>query len=374
MKRAIVASFFILSTIWTAAPNLSVRAETGFACEQAGRAVPPSLSVPDATSQQPVLCPNGDVPVPTGHDVPKVQPLLHRMTGMHAMTATDACAPVAGTGANYCWATAYQYPSSATQGASADYTQEDPAIAAGDAGGHSLAEMWAGTTDLKEAIEVGWGVFPGVFGGTLPHLWVYHWVDGAPQGYDTNFTPYVQSPAVGMVVTPGATVNYEVQYYQGNWWVGYGGTWFGYFAGSLWAHAAEPFTSIGEVSWYGEVESALTQPATAMGNGIMGTQAGAATISNIHLVGSSVALGWIPPTSTKYSMGQQTASGFSYGGPGYVAATRPVMRCFAIALINGVPTPVCPVGGAGPVSPPIPIFDGTALLIGSPPYRRIRDA
>lgn len=66
----------------------------------------------------------------------------------------------------------------ATDGLFATATIAQPALATGDS--HSLAELAAQSADGRQIVEVGWTVDRGVNGDSLPHLFVFHWVDGVP--------------------------------------------------------------------------------------------------------------------------------------------------------------------------------------------------
>ena len=63
-------------------------------------------------------------------------------------------------------------------------------------------------------------------------------------------------------------MQFAIEYYQGNWWYSYNGTWFGYLPGSVWSGG---FVQSGLVQEFGEIAAGSTQPCTDMGNGALGT-------------------------------------------------------------------------------------------------------
>jgi hypothetical protein len=75
---------------------------------------------------------------------------------------------------------AFQF--AAADGANMFMTVSRPALAAGDF--HSLGEMAAESADGRNIVEVGWTVDRGLFGDSEPHLFVFHWVNGAPTCYN----------------------------------------------------------------------------------------------------------------------------------------------------------------------------------------------
>ena len=49
---------------------------------------------------------------------------------------------------------------------------------------HSLIELAVESLDSSQIVEVGWTVDKELNGDDLPHLFVFHWVDGAPTCYN----------------------------------------------------------------------------------------------------------------------------------------------------------------------------------------------
>ena len=295
-------------------------------CRQPGRATPPSIG---RSSVLHAVCPAGTVPQPIGRYVLKARPAGRvSRPSARTLTGSGSCPYLASAGADYCWATARDDPVTPAIGATANFTEAQPWVEAGDSSGHSLAEIWAGTVDHNQGVEVGWGVFPGIYGDSLPHLWVFHWVNGVGMGYNADFVQVSATRIPGMVVAvTGVPSEYAIEYFAGNWWIQYQGEWIGYFPGTLWGGT---FTEVEEASWYGEVSADTTEPATAMGNGLLGTNVASAQISNIALIGGpATSLYWIPPTAAYYAMGQEGANSFNYGGPGAPSPTTTALATSA---------------------------------------------
>jgi hypothetical protein len=234
---------------------------------------PPPLSNEGAVQRQSVailvrqLCPEGFVPQP----VERRDPLSRSKFELpfSQQSAGIAMAPSAPTAvADYFYAGGYQYV--AGPGSYAFLTQHLPVVAASDF--HSLAEIAVQSTDRLQIVEVGWTVDPGVNGDANPHLFVYHWVNGAGTCY--NGCGWVQfSPTLfpGMqVAADGTGYEYAIFYWQGNWWIGYQGEWIGYFPGSLWNGS---YNTSGLIQWFGElaVSQGTTTLLSTMGNGTLGT-------------------------------------------------------------------------------------------------------
>jgi hypothetical protein len=180
----------------------------------------------------------------------------------------------AGTGCTYlaasqyyCRAGAYQYVTA--DGAYMSTPVRSPVVAAADY--HSLAELAVESSDGSQIIEIGWRVYRPQ--DQTPRLFIYHWVNGQGTCYNSG-CGFVQSTSTtitpGMALTASSTpVQFAIEYFQGNWWYGYNGTWFGYLPGSLW----NGFTATGLVQMFGEVSTTTTRPCTDMGNGYLGTNA-----------------------------------------------------------------------------------------------------
>jgi len=270
---------------------------------------------------------------------------------------------------NSCWwyVTAKQTVSgSNTIGAKARMSQHAPWT--DPMNDHSLAEMvvgnYLGSTSsgwaLFDSIEVGWVVWPEVYGDKKPHLFVKPtrgdqrdtadcwWPDWRAK--KNRQTPeaarkscgWVQKsnqwyPNRSTVAVDGRTHLYQIAYdpADGNWWVWYNNEWIGYIKGDWWPN--HRFTRIGgqntngKVQWYGEVQDTKAPqntkeeiPCTDMGNnGKFGTEKGAAVMSHMGLLkirNGSVFSHPAKPigeeTDARYYSGKFKGNRFSYGGPG----------------------------------------------------------
>ena len=118
-------------------------------------------------------------------------------------------------------------------------------------------------------------------------------------------------------------IHYQASPAPGLWMVRYQGQIIGYLTESVF-HPELPIFDIdpnnGRVEWYGEVDTNSYPPCTAMGTGVYGTQAGAATISVMNVENSNAT--WSQANATKYAsnarlfnVGAFTQHSLAYGGP-----------------------------------------------------------
>ncbi len=61
-------------------------------------------------------------------------------------------------------------------GAQASFTQADQTLSPNDS--HTLTEIAVESTKASQIVELGWTVDPSINGDSLPHLFVFHWVNG----------------------------------------------------------------------------------------------------------------------------------------------------------------------------------------------------
>jgi hypothetical protein len=113
----------------------------------------------------------------------------------------------------------------------------------------SLSQEWyvGGSGSSTQTEEVGWVVFPSMFGDELPHIFIY----STPDDYSASDTSsncwnnscgdfvvvangYVLGQKLNVSATNGSQYVFDAEYelYQGNWWLNVGGTWIGYYPGS----------------------------------------------------------------------------------------------------------------------------------------------
>jgi hypothetical protein len=227
----------------------------------------------------------------------------------------------AGTGCTYratsqyyCRAGAYQYVTA--DGAYLSTPVQSPVVTTGDH--HSLAELAVESADGQQIVEIGWRIYRPT--DQVPRLFIYHWINGQPTCYNSG-CGFVQSTSTtikpGMALTSSSTpVQFAIQYFQGNWWLGYNGTWFGYYPASRWGGT---FTKAGLVQIFGEIASTTASPCSNMGNGYLGTSASAAAVTGVGYYNTTTAAGltrFTPDDSTLYDSQVTSASSFRYGGPG----------------------------------------------------------
>jgi hypothetical protein len=287
-----------------ASPALAGERGALVACRAAPAVTRPQPMPSDYAPAAP-LCPAGQVPQPIGRVTPKGMPQIRERT--ISGVASDADDEL-----YYLYAaTFHQGPSLASQG---KFTQDQPYVAPEDY--HSLAELAGESADAQNIIEVGWTVDPSLNGDSNPHLFVFHWVAGAPTCY--NGCGYVQVSTTrypGMPVTVSAQPQpFAIRFDGTNWWIGYQNEWIGYFPGSLWAGG---FTLLGITQWFGEVAASGPTPCTQMGDGVIGTGVGAARVA-AQRVGTSPAAA-LPGEVTDpayYALGALNGKGYRFGGPG----------------------------------------------------------
>jgi hypothetical protein len=272
-------------------------------CRQAPATVAPTPQT--ATPAAAAACPSGQVPQPIGRIAPKGVPALRER-------AVPGVASDPDEEIYYFYASAYRQAQ--TGKAEGKFTQDQPYVAAEDY--HSLAEMAGETADGQNIIEIGWTVDPSLNGDSNPHLFVFHWISGAPTCY--NGCGYVQVSTTrypGMTVAVSSTPQPFAFHFDGNnWWVGYQGEWIGYFPASLWAGQ---FTRLGLTQWFGEVAASSGTPCTQMGNGVIGTGTGAALVSSERIADDPgpPQVGEVTDPSY-YALGAITGTGNHFGGPG----------------------------------------------------------
>lgn len=214
----------------------------------------------------------------------------------------------------YCRAGAYQYVTS--DGAYMSTPVQSPWVDAADY--HSLAEMAVQSADGQQIIEIGWRTYRPT--DQVPRLFIFHWINGQPTCYNSG-CGFVQSTSTtiqpGMALTSSSTpVQFAIEYFQGNWWLGYNGTWFGYYPGSKWGGT---YTKAGLVQIFGEVSSTRTTPCSNMGNGNMGTSTAATAVTGVGYYNSTTAPSLArttPDDSTLYTSQVTSTNSFRYGGPG----------------------------------------------------------
>ncbi|MDH6577897.1 neprosin family prolyl endopeptidase [Kitasatospora sp. MAP5-34] len=245
--------------------------------------------------------------------------------GTSAQAATHAPRPLpavaAASSGPVCWyGSCYDYVSGRqitdATGASVRMLQAAPEIKPGDTESHSLQELAVQSADRKSTVEIGWTVDFGLNGDTRPHLFVYHWVDGAESCYNgCGFVQVSRTAKAGMPVRAGTAARFSIQNVAGDWWLFYNEQAVGYFPGSLWNGT---YTRTQVVTAFGEVAHAKDATCEDMGNGRFGTSRHSGWISDFFLTGSTdtPALTVTATSPALYNAGRVTPTSFTLGGPG----------------------------------------------------------
>ncbi len=240
--------------------------------------------------------------------------------GPHAPRPLPALSAAAGTGP-VCWFGAcYDYVSGRqttdAAGASIRMLQADPEVKPQDKESHSLQELALQSADRRSTVEIGWTVDLGLNGDTRPHLFVYHWVNGAETCYNgCGFVPVSRTFKPGMPLRAGTAARFTIRNLAGDWWMFYNHHAVGYFPGSLW-HGS--YTRAQVITAFGEVAHAAGTSCEDMGNGRPGTSRRSSWIAGFRLIGSADTAG-VKVTSTSpdlYDAGHVTSTSFHLGGPG----------------------------------------------------------
>ncbi|XP_068642020.1 protein neprosin-like, partial [Aristolochia californica] len=147
----------------------------------------------------------------------------------------------------------------------------------------SLAQLWIASGPVNEinTIEVGWQVYPDLYGNTATHLFTFWTNDSYTTGcynlrcsafvqVDTNIVPEMILPTS---ITNSTQVEIKLTVTKddstGNWWLGYeegssGEVWVGYWPGSLFNHLAK---SADRIDWGGEITGTPGNSYPPMGSG-----------------------------------------------------------------------------------------------------------
>ncbi len=171
-------------------------------------------------------------------------------------------------------------------------------------GQHSLFEMSLSnhTGSTGNIIEVGVTTDFALNGDLHPHWFVYSWINGVGQGYDSH--SHFVSIAGAFWSTPltaleGTWQNVAFQLTGGNWWLLLNGNSMGYFPGSEWSGS---FTISNATEVFGEAyDNGATFPS------VNGTVTGYSSAGGGHL-GSFRA-------DNPYHISNASATGFTASGP-----------------------------------------------------------
>ncbi|WP_035850243.1 neprosin family prolyl endopeptidase [Kitasatospora azatica] len=228
--------------------------------------------------------------------------------------ATATTGPVCWFGACYDYVSGRQKTDAA--GASIRMLQASPEVKPGDTQSHSLQELALQSADQKSTVEIGWTVDLGLNGDLRPHLFVYHWVDGAESCYNgCGFVQVSRTVKPGMAVRTGAAARFAIQNFGGDWWLFYNSQPVGYFPGSLWNGS---YTRAQTITAFGEVAHADGATCEDMGNGLTGAARGSSWIDEFQLADSTddPQLTVSATSPGLYDAGRGTATSFHLGGAG----------------------------------------------------------
>jgi hypothetical protein len=152
--------------------------------------------------------------------------------------------------------------------------------------GHSIGQiavMGPGAAGGSlDDVEMGFSISPGQWGDKYPHLFIYHWNQGAETCYNScDWNQYSSTYFPGMDLTP--LLKHPVYlgwvHYKSAWWAWFNDQWLGYIKDSAWKGT---FTQTAQIQWFGEVASNNgIPPKTQMGNGALPTDNSAANMATL---------------------------------------------------------------------------------------------
>lgn len=141
----------------------------------------------------------------------------------------------------------YQYVNN--WGGNSNLNVWDPYVNTSESETFSLSQEWyvGGSGSATQTEEVGWVVYPGMFGDENPHFFIFSTPNDYSSGcWDNTCGDFVQVADSGLlgaslspVSTAGDGTQYEISaeyyFYEGNWWLAEQGTWIGYYPGSMYS-------------------------------------------------------------------------------------------------------------------------------------------
>lgn len=259
----------------------------------------------------------------------------------------STCDGIAYYGSCYYYASAAQ--SVTSDGGGMTFGIERPLTLEGTGGGHSIDEISveASGGNLTDA-EMGWNISASQYGDVDPHLFVYHWVNGAETCYDTcAWNQYSSTYYPGMSLAPlaGKPVYMGWVHANGAWWAWFNDQWLGYIKDSEWSGA---FTQAGLIQWFGEVASGNgIPPRSQMGNGEFPRNGPSAVMSTLC---AADAAKWVCSYGDQQSTSATQAAFYDivnhssygatrYGGPGQTATVVPELAVTPSVIHLVVTTP-----------------------------------
>jgi neprosin-like protein len=204
---------------------------------------------------------------------------------------------------------------------------------------HTLGELAA--EDGGNIAETGWQVSFNNYSDLDPHMFVYHWVNGAGQGYNTNFTDYSGTagfspvgPGDSLASYVGTTKEFGLYYFDNTgcsgcagWWAEFDNLWVGFFPDANWTGAGQTFVDMLDNQIFGEVARANQESCTDMGSGAMAGGSASGVMNAYTLTGTTdtadfgynLTHGLGPTNSARWStvaVGTPVTT-IRWGGPGY---------------------------------------------------------
>ena len=320
-----------------------------------------SMQAAIASNEFEPVCPEGEVPEPTGtKQFPKASPPIKteadaaatgpaparrsRVWGgrKHGKGSRGASASRSAlNGYWYSWSFGAQTykASKGINGLFVQQTNEQPYIptAESELGSHSSGQLWAvndGGGGCYSTAETGWSESIGQFKDANTHLFVYSIDCGVGNGYSSNEyggINWVQSSAVtfpNQVLTHNDAFHvYGARMTGNNWWIYYDGQWVGYIPHSAWHYRFPSVINLAEAG--GEVATVNYSTCADMGYaGLFGGNPGAAMFSSVwyeYNYNTQSALTDLLSQSTDpsyYATGNWSSPpnhgyAFRYGGPGW---------------------------------------------------------
>lgn len=276
----------------------------------------------------------GNTKAPKG---PPPDTAQNKKSGQIAQLTTD-CSTVC-----YKYAGKYQTGITGAEGPQIAMTVNNPGLLSYDY--HSLAEVLAKDSS-GNTVEIGWIVNDAMFGDLNAHLFMFHWINGVPQGYGTNFVP-VASPvkSYGSILTNGSTITLDVRHFTNaqcgctaGWWLAYNSSFIGVYPDTLWTGAGQTFVTSPIVDAYGEATIRYDPSQTDIGSGQLATSAVGAQMATYGLFGAAPSTPAWNGTSLTQGLRWNVAmtgagQNFRYGGPG---GTNEIVGSVANDFCSGV--------------------------------------
>lgn len=323
---ALVATLAVaagLASPSSAAPSNSTVVATQAAAIDAQLTAPPVVAIKGS-------------PVKGGIDAPKGNPFKKAAGG--AANRLVTCS-------NYQYAAGVQTFTGGANvaGFTANAMVTKPFLNSGATGCHSLVELAAQSgSSYGDIVEIGATVDPTVNGGSSdPHLFVYHWKNGATTCYngcgwvDNASNPINAGASLATVASatfPANVKKFDLRHdtsvscgsSSGGWWAAYDNVYVGCFPDSEWASPAPTFPNATRIQAFWEVSSTGTVDCSDMGQ--MGRQGSAAVlpldatdpayIGSITLISPSPAAtaNVIPFATPAYATSGNSVQGFASGG------------------------------------------------------------